>query len=154
VGKFKGETQYEEGLSLSSVVVVLIGILHLVVSQSGKSNNVQVSIGQSSKFSEEEIKEAVAKVKTEFRGFQGCELTDIWYTEEESTKIAEDYLNYGGGSEKDIDPNNVIGLLSNFEVDSSGSDGSLEPSSTYTEWNWILIRDSKSQKWRVVDSGY
>lgn len=136
------------------LVVVVIGILLLLVSQLGKSSNAHVSIEDSNKFSEEEINEAVAKVKRKFWSFQGCELTDIWYTEAESNKIAGDYLKYGGGSEKDIDPDNVIGLLSNFKVDSSGSDGSLEPNSTYTEWKWILIRDSESKNWRVDNWGY
>ncbi|KGR76283.1 hypothetical protein CD33_06985 [Ureibacillus sinduriensis BLB-1 = JCM 15800] len=63
-------------------------------------------------------------------------------------------MKYGKGSGKNIDPGNVIGLVSNFDVDSSGGDGSLEPNSTYTEWNWILIRDGKPNKWRVDDWGY
>ena len=136
------------------LVAVVGGISLLIVSQFGKSSNAQVSIGESTKFTEEEINEAVSKVKRKFWGFRGCELTEIWYTEAESNKIAEDYLKYGGGSEKNIDPDNVIGLLSNFDVDASGGDGSLEPNSTYPEWNWILIRDSKSKKWRIETWGY
>jgi hypothetical protein len=45
-------------------------------------------------------------------------------------------------------------LLSDFNVDSSGGDGSLNPNSTYGGWNWILIRDSKTGNWRVDDWGY
>ena len=141
-------------LPYSVAVIVVMGISILLVSQFGKSSNAQVSIKQSTKFSEEEINEAVAKVKKKFRVFQGCELTEIWYTEAESNRIAEDYLKYGKGSEKNIAPDNVIGLLSNFKVNSSGGDGSLEPNSTYTDWQWVLIRDGKSKKWRVDDWGY
>ena len=136
------------------LVAVVGGISLLIVSQFGKSSNAQVSIGESNKFTEEEINEAVSKVKRKFWGFEGCELTEIWHAEAESNKITEDYLKYGGGSEKNIDPDNVIGLLSNFDVDASGGDGSLEPNSTYPEWNWILIRDSKSKKWRIETWGY
>ncbi|NRT63569.1 hypothetical protein B0P06_000187 [Clostridium saccharoperbutylacetonicum] len=49
---------------------------------------------------------------------------------------------------------NVIVLLSNFDVDSSGGDGSLNPNSTYDNYNWILIRDSKTDSWKVDDRGY
>lgn len=141
-------------LSYLGLIVVAIGFSILLASQFGKSSNAHVSIEESTKFSEEEINEAIATVKRKFSGFQGCELTEISYIEAESNKIAEDYLKYGKGSEKSMDPDNVIGLLSDVKVDSSGGDGSLEPNSTYTEWRWILIRDSKSKKWRVDDWGY
>ncbi|WP_251399706.1 DUF4829 domain-containing protein [Ureibacillus chungkukjangi] len=124
------------------------------MNQLGQSSNTQVSIGETAKFSEEEINEAVSKVKRKFWGFRGCELTEIWYTEAESNKIAEDYLKYGGGSEKNIDPDNLIGLLSNFKVGSSGGDVSLEPNSTYPEWSWLLIRNSKNGNWHVETWGY
>ncbi len=45
-------------------------------------------------------------------------------------------------------------LLSNFKVGPSGGNGSLEPNSTYTEWQWILIRDNTSDNWLVKDWGY
>ncbi|MDR3277336.1 MAG: hypothetical protein LBT12_01065 [Oscillospiraceae bacterium] len=45
-------------------------------------------------------------------------------------------------------------LLSDFEVDASGGDGSLNPNSTYTDWSWILTRDSSSAEWRVDTWGY
>ena len=54
------------------------------------------------------------------------------------------------------DPNNadeVIVLLSSFDVDSSGGDGSLNPNSTYDNWSWILVRTSGG-KWKHVDHGY
>lgn len=60
----------------------------------------------------------------------------------------------GKGSENGVKAENVIVLLSNFDVDSSGGDGSFEPNSTQSKWNWILIRDSKTDHWRVDDWGY
>ena len=44
-------------------------------------------------------------------------------------------------------------LLSSFDVDSSGGDGSLNPNSTYDNWMWILVR-SKNEEWKHVDHGY
>lgn len=37
----------------------------------------------------------------------------------------------------------VIVLLSPFYVDSSGGDCSLNPNSTYDDWGWILVRNTK-----------
>lgn len=48
----------------------------------------------------------------------------------------------------------MIVLLSNFDVDSSGADEGFNPSSTYSFWNWILIRNSKTDNWKVHDWGY
>ena len=47
----------------------------------------------------------------------------------------------------------VIVLVSSFDVGKSGGDGSLNPDSTYTKWKWILVRN-KSGSWRHVDHGY
>jgi hypothetical protein len=49
---------------------------------------------------------------------------------------------------------NFSSELSNFDVDSSGGDGSLNANSTYSKWNWILIRHSKTSKWQVYDWGF
>lgn len=38
-----------------------------------------------------------------------------------------------------------------FYVDSSGGDRDFNTNSTYSNWNWILIRDSKTGNWKVDD---
>ena len=100
--------------------------------QGGKTNNVVVSVEPSSKFTEEEINAAINIVKKKFKKFDGCELTQLWYSENSSNEVIEDYLKYGSGSENGVKGENIIVLLSNFQVDSSGGDGSLEPNSTQT----------------------
>ena len=47
----------------------------------------------------------------------------------------------------------AIILVSTFEVDASGGDGSLNPNSTYTGWQWILVR-SANGAWEHRDHGY
>ncbi|ARK32370.1 DUF4829 domain-containing protein [Halalkalibacter krulwichiae] len=134
------------------LIIVLLSIVFY--SQVGKTHNVQVSIEESTKFSEEEINAAIAVVKRKFMGFRGCELTDLWYSESHSNQYSEDYLKYGNGSLNEDNDGNVIVLLSNFDVNSSGGDGSFEPNSTQSDWKWILVRDRKTDKWRVDDWGY
>lgn len=134
----------------------LILAVYFIVSytQDGKTSNVAVSIEKSEKFTEEEINEAVNTVKRKFRGFDGCELTELWYSEKDSNKMIKSYLNSGGGSENGIKKENIIVLFSNFNVDSSGAKEGFNPNSTYTDWNWILVRNGETDNWRVEDWGY
>jgi hypothetical protein len=120
----------------------------------GKTDNASVSIEKSNKFTTEEINQAVSSVKDKFKNFKGCTLTDLWYDEEKSNDFISGYLSHGKGSVNGAEPENIIVLLSNFDVDASGGDGSLNPNSTYSNWNWILIRESKTGTWRVDDWGY
>ena len=122
--------------------------------QAGKTNNTVESIGKHHKFNNEEIKDAMKRVKIKFKDFKGCNLTKLWYDEEKSNNFIEDYMKYGKGAASGVKAENVIVLLSDFDVDSSGGDGSLNPNSTYSNWNWILIRDNKAGNWKLDDWGY
>jgi hypothetical protein len=120
----------------------------------GITDGVEINIGESSKFSKEEIQSAVNCVIEKFKDFSGCKLTRIWYDEERSNMQIEDYITNGVGAEKGVKAEDAISLFSDFDVDSTGGDGSLNPDSTYTDWNWTLIRDSKTGSWRVEEWGY
>ena len=122
--------------------------------QAGKTDNIKVNVGEYEKFSEKEINQAIDSVKIKFKGFKGCKLTDIWYDEKKSDKLTQDYMEFGGGKENHTKKENVIVFLSNFEVGSEGGDGSLEPNSTYTDWQWVVIRDNNTGKWEVNQWGY
>jgi hypothetical protein len=117
------------------------------LAQGGKTATAEVSIGKSNQFSEEEIKDAMSCVKKRFKVFYGCTLTKLWYDEEKSSSYAEGFLT------NDVEADNVIVLFSDFDVGSSCDEG-LTPNSTYTDWSWILIRDSKTGDWRVDNWGY
>lgn len=67
----------------------------------------------------------------------------------EGDKVSEDHQEFTARYNAD----EVIVLLSTFDVDESGGDGSLNPNSTYTDWNWILVRKNGG-KWKHVDHGY
>jgi len=123
----------------------------------GTTNNAEIDYGNSIVFDETEIKSATKAVLVKFRDFEGCDLIKLWYDEERSDRLIEQSISSSGmntiknsGAEAD----NVIILFSDFYVDSSGGDGSFNPDSTYTDWNWILIRNRENDKWRIVDWGY
>ena len=134
----------------SAVFIVLILSLCLTACSIslGKSSGAKVNIGESEKFSKEEITAAVNCVKETFRGFSGCEMTSISYDEQKSDEQAKGYISGGEGSENGASEGNVIVLFSDFTVDASGGEG-LNPNSTYTGWKWVLTRDSAAGKWRV-----
>lgn len=135
-------------LSMILMIFSLVGC-----NQNNKSTNIKLDIGESTKFSKEEIDNAVDCLKRNF-DFEACTLTKIYYNEEISNTAVEDYLQFGNGSVNKVKAENVIVLLSDFDVDNSGDNPVLNPGETYTNYNWILIRDDKNSDWKVDDCGF
>ena len=135
-------------LSMILMIFSLVGC-----NQNNKPTNINVDIGESTKFSKEEIDNAVDCLKRSF-DFEACTLTKIYYNEEISNTAVEDYLQFGNGSVNKVKAENVIVLLSDFDVDNSGDNPVLNPGETYTNYNWILIRDDKNSDWKVDDCGF
>ena len=99
-------------------------------------------------YTAQEIEDAKQIVRDQFtETFTGCTLTDLWYDEEISRKQADEWA-------EQYEAKDALVLLSNFDVDASGGDGSLNPNSTYTDWNWILVRNSDSEAWTLKTWGY
>ena len=135
-------------LSMILIIFSLAGC-----NQNNESSDINVDIGESTKFSKEEINNAVDCLKISF-DFEACTLTKIYYNEEISNTAVEDYLQFGNGSVNKVKAENVIVLLSDFDVDNSGNNPVLNPGETYTNYNWILIRDDKNSDWKVDDCGF
>ena len=121
--------------------------------ESNKLKGVITEVGHSDKFSEKEIKEAINTVKDEF-DFEGCTLKKVWYEQEKSDYATSAYLGTGKGSINGVEPENIIVVFAEFDVDSKGGDGSFKPNSTYDNWQFILIRDSAKDDWKIDDWGY
>ncbi|MGN9166353.1 DUF4829 domain-containing protein [Tissierellaceae bacterium HCP3S3_D8] len=139
-------------------IVISFFILLLVFSlvsckESSPADNLIIDIEESTKFTEEEITEAIDRVKDNF-DFPACTLTKVWYDKEKSDSLVTMYLENGKGLGSGIKPENVIVLLSNFDVDGSGDNPVLNPNSTYEDYQWILIRDSEASNWVIDDWGY
>ena len=135
-------------LSMILMIFSLVGC-----NQNNKPTNIKDDIGESTKFSKEEIDNAVDCLKRSF-DFEACTLTKIYYNEEISNTAVEDYLQFGNGSVNKVKAENVIVLLSDFDVDNSGDNPVLNPGESYTNYNWILIRDDKNSDWKVDDCGF
>lgn len=132
-------------LSMILVILLLVGC--------SKNTNITIDIGESTKFSEKEINKAIYCLEKNF-DFEASTLKKIYYDENKSNIAVENYLKFGRGSENEVEPKNVIVLLCDFYVDDSGDNPVLNPGETYTDYNFILIRDDKNSNWKVDDWGF
>ena len=134
---------------MKKIVCTMLGIL-LVFSLSacdGNVRGVKTHHVDSEMYSQDDINAAIETIKKEFKSdWKGCTLTEIYYAGDDCSKDHQDWADRNNADE-------VIVLLSSFDVDSSGADGSLNPNSTYDNWNWILVRTNGGQ-WQHVDHGY
>ena len=100
-------------------------------------------ISDSKVFSDGEINNAISIVIEYFDWhFSGCTLTRIWF----DSSYSDFSGGYYGGKE--------ITIFSDFDVDSTGGDGSFEPNSTYTSWSWTLVWNPITWSWLLVSFGY
>ena len=131
---------------LVSFACVLVCVLSLVAC-GGNAKNVKITDYSSKIYADAEIGNAIDVAIRYFeKNFEGCTLTEITYLGDDKLDDWQEFAERNNADE-------VIVLVSTFEVDASGGDGSLNPNSTYTKWNWILVR-TDGGKWMHVDHGY
>lgn len=130
-----------------SSLLVCICLLLGLCSCGGTVKGFKTKDVDSELYSVREIKAAIEVITKEFdKEWAGCTLTEIYYAGDETASAHQDWATRYEADE-------VIVLVSSFDVDSSGGDGSLNPNSTYNDWQWILVRE-KGGKWKHVDHGY
>lgn len=139
-------------------LITILVLLAVLLSACGGSVRGAVSREVPSElYTADEIDSAISVIKTEFSlSWPGCTLKEIAYAGDETTgQFTENYLrqHYEEYSKAWGDFDELIVLISTFDVDESGGDGSMAPNSTYRNWNWILVR-SDGGSWRHVDHGY
>lgn len=126
--------ELQERLGLSSDVIEIISV--------GPSKKVK-----SEMYTEEDIVSAVAIIEEEFKAeWQGCTLTEIYYAGDDNSKEYQDWADRNNADE-------VIVLISSFNVDDTCTIGSLDKNKTYLGWRWILVRTDGGE-WQHVDHGY
>ncbi len=129
------------------LVVSAIMIFSLCAcSGAGKTADCKIIPIESNIYTQKDYEEAYQVVFDYFKGFTGCNMTEIKYAGDDYADAMKEWAeNYG------VDE--VILLTSTFDTDSRGGDGSLNPNDTYIGWEWILARD-KDGKWQHKDHGY
>ena len=129
-----------------TLVLALICVIGLVAC-GGNVKNVKITDYSSEIYSDEEIKNAIDVAINYFeKNFEGCTLTEITY-------LGDDKLDNWQEFAERNNADDVMVLVSSFNVGASGGDGSLNPNSTYTNWKWVLVR-TNGGKWEHVDHGY
>lgn len=131
------------------IIMVFATALALTAcSGGGDIDNVQVADWKPSEiYTDAEIESAIATAKDYFRWeFEGCTLTKIGYM---GDTAAGDFDAWA----KQYSVDEAIVLYSSFVVDASGGDGSLNPNTTYENWQWILIRN-EGEPWKHATHGY
>ena len=133
------------------LLLVCLALLLCLCACGGNVKNVHIEQMGSELYSEKDIHDAIRVIIREFdQNWTGCTLLSISYAGDEKTlSESEYYLNERGL----YDADEMIVLVSAFDVDSSGGDGSLNPNSTYDGWNWLLVRNNGG-RWKHVDHGY
>lgn len=128
------------------IALVAVGVFFVIGNKGGNVRHVERKIFGTNTYTEQEINDAMDVVVGEFKKeAKGCKLIRLWYDEEYSDLQAP-------GWKAQYNAKDAIVLLSDFSVDSSGGDGSLEPNSNYSNWQWILVRND--QGWEIMTSGY
>lgn len=132
------------------IILLLIALLAAVIFLSRQGGDVRIvrrDIGESQKYTQEDIESAMDVVEHRFKKeFDGCTLISLTYDETRSDRSADGWKENYGADE-------AIVLLSRFYVDKSGGDGSLNPESYYDNWQWILTRNAGG-KWQLQTWGY
>ena len=98
--------------------------------------------------------ESAIKIVKENFSFPASTLTKIYYDEEKSNYFVQSYLEHGRGQENEVKAEDIIVLLTDFDVDDSGDNPVLNADSTYEDYIWILIREDNKSKWKIDDQGY
>ncbi len=130
-------------LNVLLCVVLMLGLCAC----GGKVSDMITKNVESDKYSQKEINEAIDVIKAEFLlNWKGCTLRAIYYAGDEVTEEFQDWADRNNADD-------VIVLVSSFDVDSSGGDGSLNPNTNYANWKWILVR-TNGGTWKHVDHGY
>ena len=135
-------TRQKQGLAL-----LLALLLILSLAACGKTQGYTVVVPYDAHYSEKEIRAAMRTAVRYFeREFDGCTLLSIYYDESKVKDAEPEWA-------AQYDADEAIVLLSSFHVDSSGGDGSLSPDATYTNWEWVLVRNGGG-KWHLKTWGY
>ena len=113
----------------------------------GNVSEVTVTPWESERFSDAEVKGAIAAAERYFRkNFDGCTLTEITYAGDERSEAEAEYAVRAGVDE-------VLVLTSSFTVAEHGASPALNPGGKYEGYSWILGRSGHGP-WRHLDHGY
>ena len=144
----------KKSISLVLCLFLIIGLSACsLIRYHGDVSEVEIKNVPSKIYSQEDIDKAIEVILEDFKTWDGCKLTEIYYAGDETVK--EEFASYTGEGalERGYEADEMIILMSSFKTDGSDNVGSLNSDAVYDNWNWILVRSNGGQ-WRHVDHGY
>lgn len=131
------------------VWIMAVLLLSLALSACGGklADGMQVEIAEgSTEYSNEDIQAAANTVEKKFKkDFSGCTMTALRYTALSGKEHNADWA-------AQYDAEEAMVLYSDFTVDDTGANASLNPGTTYTDWQWVLVRDT-GEAWNIATWG-
>lgn len=126
---------------------IILLALFLYPRGGGNVRKVVISPVESDIYTEADIDAAMDVTLRYFKqGFKGCTLKELRYAGDEAAGQFAEW-------EEQYEVGEAIVLLSTFDVDASGGDGSLNPNYTYKNWGWVLGRNAGGE-WEHLTYGY
>ncbi len=131
-------------------MICVIAALLVMRGTKGDISEVNRIVGDSALYDENSINKAFDIIEEYFeKEFDACTLTELRYDSEVENKFT-DVMRYAKEEESKV----LIVILSTFDTDKRGGDGSLNPDYTYIDWRWQLIRTTDLKSWQIISYGY
>ena len=131
------------------VILVLAAVLVLTGNR-GNVSNVNRVVGYSALYGENSINEAFDVIEKKFaKDFEGCTLTELRYDKDVENRFAEEIEKYHKENNQEL-----IVVLSTFNTDEKGGDGSFNSNDTYDNWQWYLVKTADKKSWKIINWGY
>lgn len=137
-----------------AAVLCFLLILSVVGCGSSATKNVKIDYGTSAIYTEEDMNDAIDKIKETFKSMEGCELRSLSYSSDDVCTDEENIV-WMNDLERANDNEQVftqcIMFDSSFRSPKKGG-GAWEPNEEYT-WSWWLAR-SEGGEWKLMTWGY
>ena len=138
-------------IAICAVLVILVLAAVLVLTGNrGNVSNINRVVGYSALYGENSINEAFDVIEKKFaKDFEGCTLTELRYDKDVENRFAEEIEKYHKENNQEL-----IVVISTFNTDEKGGDGSFNSNDTYDNWQWYLVKTADKKSWKIINWGY
>ena len=127
-------------IAICAVLVILVLAAVLVLTGNrGNISNVNRVVGYSALYGENSINEAFDVIEKKFaKDFEGCTLTELRYDKDVENRFAEEIEKYHKENNQEL-----IVVLSTFNTDEKGGDGSFNSNDTYDQLAMVFSENGR-----------
>ena len=114
-------------------------------------SEVIIDSGTSDRFTQEELEDAVVRIKCQFAFWNGCELQSIRYVGDEA--VTDERLAQLKAKNPELNRDQIAGFLMDFKTSDDTDGTTFNPNQDYTDYQWWLSK-SDDEGWDIVELGY